>query len=107
MDTHIYTHAMWRVRAGNEDRFIDAWDRLAHAFSGLTRPPIRGTLIRSLEDPTLFYSFGPWHGPADVEAMRADSSARTAIEAVVALCEAATPGTFRVVRHVEVTEPSG
>lgn len=92
---------------GNEDRFMEAWTALAHTFSSLPRPPLHGTLIRSVQDPSLFYSFGPWHTLEDVEAMRAHPGAREAIAAVVDLCETATPGTFTLVRHVMVPAPPG
>lgn len=58
-------------------------------------PP--GPLYAALCDPLLFYSFGPWESAGDVEAMRADPDAQAAIQRLVALCDSASPGTFRVV----------
>ena len=97
---HVYTHAMWRVRAGNEEAFIEKWSELAAVFTTLQRKPLWGTLIRSLEDPLLFYSFGPWENKSDVAAMRAHSGAQAAFRELIALCDEATPSTYALVRHV-------
>jgi hypothetical protein len=45
-----------------EAAFVAAWQELAAFFLALPVPPRWGTLLRSLEDPRLFYSFGPWPG---------------------------------------------
>ena len=100
--SNVYTHAMWKVKTGNVERFLEAWSNLATTFSNLPRPPIHGTLIQSIDDPRLFYSFGPWQSMADIEEMRASAEAQKAIAEVVELCESATPGTFDLVQHVTV-----
>ena len=102
MEPQIYTHALWRVKPGSEEAFIQAWSELAEAFSSLDRPPLWGTLIRSSAQPNLFYSFGPWQDEADVERMRVDPAAQGALAALVELCEEATPISFHLVRHVDV-----
>ena len=98
-----YTHAEWRVRPGREADFIEAWRALSATFASLSARPLWGTLLASESDPTLFYSFGPWASVADIEAMRADPAARTAIERVVAMCDRATPGTYKEVAHVDLS----
>lgn len=60
MSAQFYTHALWRVKPGREDEFIEAWKALGDVFTRLSQPASQGTLIQSLDDPTLFYSFGPW-----------------------------------------------
>src|SRR5438552_1494928 len=98
MEPQYYTHALWRVKPGNEDAFISAWKAIGDAFSAL--PGVasgRGTLIQSLTDPTLFYSFGPWNSLEDIQAMRSDPSAQEAIQKARELCEEATPGSYKVV----------
>lgn len=102
MPAQPYTHAMWRVEDGNQERFILAWSALSEAFSSLARPPLWGSLLQSVTDPTLFYSFGPWQSLEDVGAMRVDPVASAAIERVRSLCVEATPGAYRLVRHVGV-----
>ena len=71
MEEQPYTLARWRVRAGQEDTFIAAWRQLAVFFLSLREPPRWGTLLRSIEDPRLFYSFGPWPSMETIAAMRA------------------------------------
>jgi hypothetical protein len=93
---------MWRVMAGRETEFVEAWQNLADVFSALPSPPIEGTLLQSTTDPQLYYSFGPWTSAEDVSKMRSDASAQAALERIRALCVEATPGAYRVVLQVSV-----
>lgn len=93
-----YTLAMWRVKEGKEEEFIEAWKGdLADFFLGLPNPPGPGTLIRSVADAQLFYSFGPWRSLEDIQQMRSDPRTPQMIGKLAALCEEAEPGAFRVV----------
>ena len=98
----FFTHAEWRVQPGREEEFIAAWRALSDVFAELPARPLWGTLLRSEREPSLFYSFGPWASEADIGAMRADPATQSAIARVAALCERATPGTYRQVAHVTV-----
>ena len=91
-----YTLARWLVAPGNEDAFVAAWHDLAAFFLSLKQPPRWGTLLRSMEDPRLFYSFGPWPSTETIAAMRADPGTPAAIGRLTALCEAAELGTYLV-----------
>ncbi len=91
-----YTLARWRVAAGNEDAFVAAWRELAAVFLALKAPPRWGTLLRSVDDPRLFYSFGPWPSMETIAAMRAHPAAAGAIGRLEALCEEAELGTYLV-----------
>ena len=103
MNERIYfTHAEWRVQPGCEEAFVAAWRALADAFAALPARPLWGTLLQSQDDPSRFFSFGPWASDADIAAMRADPAARHALERVAALCVHAAPGTCRLVAHVEL-----
>lgn len=97
MQHRPYTLAEWRVKAGREGDFIVAWKELGEVFARLPDPPGTGTLLRSVSDPDLFYSFGPWRRQEDVAAMRADPDAQAALQRLVELCTEAKPGAFRVV----------
>ncbi len=59
MEEAVYTLGVWRVKPGQEVAFIEAWKALGTIFAKLPQPPGKGTLLQSLADPLLFYSFGP------------------------------------------------
>ena len=93
----VYTLGVWRVMPGKEVAFIEAWKTLGNIFVQLPQPPGKGTLIQSLTDPLLFYSFGPWNSLADIQAMRNNPQAQEGLNKLRELCTEATPGGFRVV----------
>jgi hypothetical protein len=92
-----YTLSRWRVKAGHEDAFLAAWNELAEYFHGLPLPPGQGILLQSVDDPRLFYSFGPWMSMSAVQAMRADPRSLDAYNRLMELCDEAEPGAFHVV----------
>lgn len=102
MEDVVYTHALWRVKPGEEDAFIAAWDELAGAFSALAARPRWGTLVRSMADPSVFFSFGPWERMEDVQAMRADPRAQDVMTRVRSHCVEAAPEPCSLVRHVQL-----
>lgn len=104
MKDGAYTLAMYRVRPGREEEFITIWNELAETFVSLPNPPIAGTLIRSLADRSLFYSFGPWNSAEDVAAMRSNPEAGEMFARIGALCEDLRPGDYEVVTHIDVRE---
>ena len=58
MDTH-YTHTTWRVKAGQEDEFVARWTEWVE-WSHLQGLREQALLLRDVDDPQLFVSFGPW-----------------------------------------------
>ena len=98
MEGTPYTLGVWRVKQGQEATFIQAWKDLSIIFRRLPNPPSqKGTLIQSLTDPTLFYSFGAWDSFDDIQAMRSDASAQEGLRKLRELCTEATPGGYRLV----------
>ena len=92
----FYTLASWHVQEGQEAAFLKIWhEELASAFLSVS-PMAQGTLIQSLDDPRQFYSFGPWESLEQMEAARNDVRVRAAIAKLMALCDTAKPGAFRV-----------
>jgi hypothetical protein len=89
--------ALWRVKEGREEEFVEAWKGLSDYFLDLPNPPGTGTLVRSVEDSQLFYSFDPWRSIEDIRRMRSDPRTPEMIGKLTALCEEAKPGTFQVV----------
>ena len=94
-----YTLAMWRVKEGSEEEFVQAWKgELAEFFLGLPNPPETGTLIRSVEDERLFYSFGPWRSLQDGREMRSQPRTAEVMGRMRDLCEEMKAGdSLRVV----------
>lgn len=101
MEEIIYTHALWRVKPGHEAEFIKAWGELANVFQKLPARPLRGTLIQSLVDSSLFYSFGPWKSLSDIVEMRRDPLAQEAFQKITALCIEAAPSTYRMIADIK------
>ncbi len=101
MEGDIYTLGVWKVKPGQQAEFIAAWKELGEYFKSLPNPPGgTGILVQSLDDPALFYSFGPWRSLEDIQAMRSDPRTPERIGKLAALCEEAKPGAFRVVAQV-------
>ena len=97
MPEQYYTLAPWRVREGKQDEFVEAWRDLGEVFLALPKPPGKGTLLQSVDDPQQFYSFGPWNALEDIAEMRSNQRAAEALERLRDLCESAKPGAFRLV----------
>ena len=98
MPATIYTLGVWHIKPEHEADFITAWKTLGVIFSQLPSPPTgKGTLIQSVTDPTLFYSFGPWQSLEDVQSMRQNPQAQAGINRLLELCTDAVPGSFRLV----------
>src|SRR5437867_12984736 len=53
-----YTLGVWHVKPGAEEAFIAAWKELGTLFMGLPQQPGPGTLVQSIDQPQLLYSFG-------------------------------------------------
>ena len=100
MDNQAFTLAMYRVKVGQEDIFIQAWSELSSTFLSLPNPPLWGTLIRHVSDRPLFYSFGPWRSSEHINAMRGSPAAVTAFAKIRDCCEDMVPGQYEVVTHV-------
>ncbi|MEX2552407.1 MAG: antibiotic biosynthesis monooxygenase [Actinomycetota bacterium] len=104
MNGDFYTHAMWRVRPGSEEEFERIWrEELAPAFRAVG-PDATGTLIQSLQDSQLFFSFGPWASLEEMERARSDPEARRAIAKLLALCDEASPGAYKLVLRIPEPE---
>ena len=100
MEDQIYTLGVWRVKPEQETAFVSTWKELGAFFMSLPKPPGPGTLVQSLEDQQLYYSFGPWPSPEAVQEMSAHPRAPEMIGKLSALCTEAKPGGFRVVATV-------
>jgi heme-degrading monooxygenase HmoA len=71
------------VKPGLEDEFIRRWEALAE-WSALQGLAAKAILLRDIDDPTRFVSFGPWES---IEAIRRWRSAPGFHERVAQLQE--------------------
>jgi quinol monooxygenase YgiN len=79
--TAVWTHGTWTVKPGDEEAFVAAWSHLARASLGRfgTAPP---TLLRDLERPNVFVTFGPFASIEDVDSFRASDLFREGVAAI-------------------------
>ncbi len=54
-----YTSTTWIVKAGHEDEFVRRWSEFAQWSEGQGLSA-QAMLLRDVDDPTRFVSFGPW-----------------------------------------------
>ncbi len=97
MADEVFTLGAWRVKAGMETEFVEAWRAVGRHFRDLPEPPGQGTLVQSVDDPSQFYSFGPWPSLGAIEAMRSHADTASVLGTLMDLCDEGRPGTFRVV----------
>lgn len=69
-----YTHGRWVVKEGQQERFQAAWQEFAEWTNAEISGALAGEarLLQDLDDPTLFYSIGPWDSLEAIRAWRAD-----------------------------------
>ena len=95
MKDNFYTLTSWKIKDNNEEEFLHIWESdFAPSFIKLN-PYSTVTLIQSLENPHIYYSFGPWINLEQLQSSRADEKYRTAISKLVSLCTEARPGSFK------------
>ncbi|HEY3295547.1 MAG TPA: hypothetical protein VGL38_08910 [bacterium] len=86
MQEILCAHTYWKVKPGREDDFLLTWQGLADIFSSLANPPLWGTVIQGIKDPSIFYSIGLWGSHEDIAAMRADPRVRKILRKARSLC---------------------
>ena len=67
-----YTHTSWVVKEGREDEFVERWREWADwtRRQGLAS---QAMLLRDVDDPRRFISFGPWESIQAVSNWRAQA----------------------------------
>ena len=101
MTDNYYTHALWHVKEGMTVQFIEAWKRFGIAISQMPdSPPAQGTLIQNLNEPLIFYSFGPWETLEDLNAIRGNENLKKALNEIIELCQEAKPGNYKTVEKL-------
>ena len=95
MDTH-YTHTTWRVKEGSEEEFVSRWQEWAEWShrEGLDAP---AQLLRDVENPQTFVSFGPWQSLAAVRSWRGADGYHERVARLREVVETFEPRTLEVV----------
>ena len=90
-----YTYSTWIVKPGHEDEFIRLWTEWTEwsTLQGLAS----ATLLRDVDQPNRFVSFGPWAGIESVGSWRAAEGYHERIAALQALLETFEPHTLEQV----------
>ncbi len=99
----FYTMAVWVVRPGNEDAFIEAWASFAR-WTAETQPgALTGVLLRDAETPNRFISFGPWRDRQSAMAWRASPQFRESFARFRELCSEIVPESLSCVATSQST----
>ena len=87
----VYTSGTWKPSPGREDAFVEAWKQFAAWASQM---PGAGTLhlVRDLEQPERFMSFGDWENIEQVRDWKSSPEFRERMA--------------RVLQHVDEFKPS-
>ena len=95
MDT-TYTHTTWLVDAENEAEFIALWSEWVE-WSRRQGFKAHATLLRDVEDPRTFISFGPWESAGAVMNWRAQPGYEERLSRLGELVERFEPRALAVV----------
>jgi heme-degrading monooxygenase HmoA len=90
-----YTLGIWRVKAGHEDEFVEAWQALASATAS-EFPGASAVLLRDRDEPSTFISSGPWESLEMIETWRASDTFRVGVGRIRDHLEGFEPHTMDV-----------
>jgi heme-degrading monooxygenase HmoA len=92
----LYTHTTWRVKAGSEEEFARRWQEWAQ-WSHRQGLGARARLLRDVERPGVFVSFGPWESIEAVRKWRVLAGYQERVAALQELIESFEPTTLEIV----------
>ncbi len=91
-----FTHTTWQVKPGHEDEFVQAWlDWVEWSHRLGLRAQAR--LLRDVENPSTFVSFGPWETISAVRTWRGDPGYHERVARLQGLVERFEPRTLEEV----------
>jgi heme-degrading monooxygenase HmoA len=95
----LYTHGRWVVKEGQQERFQAAWQELAEWTNANVEGAVGGEarLLQDLDDPGLFYSFGPWETLEAIQAWRAADGFQERVGRIRELLDSFEARTLRLV----------
>lgn len=89
----VWTHGTWVVKPGSEDGFVEVWSRVARA-SGPAFGAERPVLLRDLDRPNTFETFGAWPDLEAIDAFRSSDLFRDSVAELQPLLESFEPITL-------------
>jgi heme-degrading monooxygenase HmoA len=91
-----YTHTSWVVKEGREDEFVERWREWADwtRRQGLAS---QAMLLRDVDDPRRFISFGPWESIQAVSNWRAQAGYHERVVQLGEVVDHFEPRTLEVV----------
>ncbi len=69
----VYTLGVWTVKVGRESEFVEAWRDFAEKTAAEFPAP-SAMLLRDLERPNVFISYGPWASLEDIATWRGSAT---------------------------------
>ncbi len=91
-----YTHTNWVVKQGREDDFVERWSEWAE-WSRRNGLAARAMLLRDVDNPERFVSFGPWESIQAVRNWRALAGYQERVAKLREVVEQFEPRTLEVV----------
>jgi heme-degrading monooxygenase HmoA len=95
---NLYTHTTWRVKPGRQDDFVERWAEWVD-WSHRQGLHEEALLLRDVEDPQRFVSFGPWESVDVVRGWRALPGYQERVERLGEVLDGFDPETLEVVER--------
>jgi len=94
-----YSSGAWKVKAGEEDAFVEAWKEFVGWSAGM---PGSGTfrLVRDLGQPGRYLSFAPWESSEAAQAWQQQPEFAERLGRVRAHCDEFQPSSYESVAEV-------
>lgn len=93
----VYTSGDWYVKAGREEDFANKWQEIAGATTAEIEATAPQILLRDVEDPRHFRTFGRWENEEAIVRWRDGSVFGARIGELYELLEVAAPSVFDIV----------
>jgi heme-degrading monooxygenase HmoA len=90
-----YTHTTWHVQPGREEEFVERWREWV-GWSRREGFEAQALLLRDLESPQTFVSFGPWESVAAVRNWRTRPGYAERVALLSEVVKSFEPRTFEI-----------
>jgi heme-degrading monooxygenase HmoA len=97
----IFTVGHWTVKPGNEELFLEKWQKFAQWSLNNMKGGRWVFMVRDQEQKNKFLSFGPWESLESIAEWRQSSKFRSAFTEFKELCEDIQPSIMREAIHLK------